>query len=146
MDCLFCSIVSGDVPSRKVYEDEHALAFLDISPWHEGHTLVIPKRHVDDVTGDAEVLAEIAPAISSVSKLLVERLDADGLNVLSSAGPVAGQEVFHLHFHLVPRYGDNPGLNHLFDRDVKADPDQVLARITGRQPQRPATQDDAVKA
>lgn len=131
MDCLFCSIVSGDLPSRKVYEDDFAYAFLDIAPFHKGHTLVVPKRHVDDLTGDAEVLTEIAPAISHVSRLLVDKLDADGLNMLSSAGPVAGQEVFHLHVHLVPRYGEHPGLGELFRKDVDDDPDQVLAQIIG---------------
>ncbi|MEL4505740.1 HIT family protein [Luteococcus sp. H138] len=131
MDCLFCSIVAGDLPSRKVYEDEFSYAFLDIAPFHKGHTLVVPKRHVDDLTGDAEVLTEIAPAISHVSRLLVDKLDADGLNMLSSAGPVAGQEVFHLHVHLVPRYGEHPGLAELFRKDVDADPDEVLAQILG---------------
>lgn len=131
MDCLFCSIVAGDIPSRKVYEDEKAYAFLDISPWHKGHTLVIPKRHVDDLTGDPTVLAEIAPAISHVSRLLVDRLDADGLNMVSSAGPVAGQEVFHLHVHLVPRYGEHAGLGELFRKQVEDDPDDVLAAIVG---------------
>ncbi|MEL4357415.1 MULTISPECIES: HIT family protein [unclassified Luteococcus] len=129
MDCLFCSIVSGDLPSRKVYEDDHSYAFLDIAPFHKGHTLVVPKRHVDDLTGDAEVLAEIAPAVSHVSRLLVDKLDADGLNMLSSAGPVAGQEVFHLHVHLVPRYGENPGLAALLQKDDAEDLDEVLAQI-----------------
>ncbi|GAA1396295.1 HIT family protein [Luteococcus peritonei] len=129
MDCLFCSIVAGDIPARKVYEDEHAFAFLDIEPWHKGHTLVVPRRHVDDLTGDAEVLSEIAPAISHVSRLLVERLDADGINMLSSAGPVAGQEVFHLHVHLVPRFGADPGLGALFRKGVTDDPDEVLTQI-----------------
>ena len=131
MSCLFCSIVAGDIPSWKVYEDEAAFAFLDISPWHVGHTLVIPKRLVDDLTADPTVLTEIAPAVSHVSRLLVDRLDADGLNVISSAGPVAGQEVFHLHVHLVPRYGSAPGLQNLFAKGVEVDPDEVLARILG---------------
>lgn len=131
MDCLFCSIVSGDIASRKVYEDEHAYAFLDIEPWHRGHTLVVPRRHVDDLTGDATVLTEIAPAVSQVSRLLVGRLDADGINMVSSAGPVAGQEVFHLHVHLVPRYGEHPGLANLFRKGVEDDPDEVLQQIVG---------------
>ena len=131
MDCLFCSIVAGDVPSRKVHEDDQAYAFLDIEPWHKGHTLVVPKRHVYDLTGDPQVLAEIAPAVSHVARLLVDRLDADGINMLSSAGPVAGQEVYHLHVHLVPRYGSDPGLAALFRKGVADDPDAVLAQLTG---------------
>ncbi len=131
MACLFCSIVAGDIPSRQVYADEHAIAFLDIGPWKRGHTLVIPRRHVDDVLAADEALTEIAPAIGATARLLTERLGADGLNMLSSAGPVAGQEVFHLHVHLVPRYAGDPGLRRLFDRDPSIDLDEVYAAITG---------------
>lgn len=112
-DCIFCRIVAGTVPSRLVYADEHAVAFLDATPWHRGHTLVVPRRHVADVVSGAPALAEIAPAVDAVGRLLVHRLAADGLNLLSSAGPVAGQTVFHLHVHLVPRYADEPGLEQL---------------------------------
>ena len=107
------------------------VAFLTVSPVAWGHTLVVPKRHVDDLTGDPQVLAEIAPAVSHVARLLVDRLDADGINMLSSAGPVAGQEVYHLHVHLVPRYGSDPGLAALFRKGVADDPDAVLAQLTG---------------
>jgi len=129
MDCVFCAIVAGAIPCRKLDEDEGAIAFLDIAPWHTGHTLVVPKRHVADVTADPAVLVEIAPLISIVSRRLVERLDADGLNLMSSAGAVAGQEVFHMHMHLVPRYNTAPGLRGLFNRDSQADLDAVLARL-----------------
>ncbi len=131
MACLFCSLVAGDIPSRQVYADEHAIAFLDIGPWKRGHTLVIPRRHVDDVLDPDEALSEIAPAISATARLLTEKLGADGLNLLSSAGVAAGQEVFHLHVHLVPRYADDPGLRGLFDRDPSIDLDEVYAAITG---------------
>ncbi|GAB3713422.1 HIT family protein [Mariniluteicoccus flavus] len=132
MDCLFCSIVAGDIPSKQVYADDHAVAFLDIAPFHRGHTLVIPRRHVDDVLADPPALTEVAPAIEATSRLLVERLDADGMNVFSSAGKVAGQEVFHLHVHLVPRYAKAPGLRGLFQRDEAAadDLDAVHALLT----------------
>lgn len=131
MACLFCSIVAGDIPSRQVYADDHAIAFLDIGPWKRGHTLVIPRRHVDDVLDADEALTEIAPAIAATARLLTEKLGADGLNMLSSAGAVAGQEVFHLHVHLVPRYAGDPGLRRLFDRDPSIDLDEVYAAITG---------------
>ena len=131
MACLFCSLVAGDIPSRQVYADEHAIAFLDIGPWKRGHTLVIPRRHVDDVLDPDEALSEIAPAISATARLLTEKLGADGLNLLSSAGATAGQEVFHLHVHLVPRYAGDPGLRRLFDRDPSIDLDEVYAAITG---------------
>lgn len=130
MACLFCSIVAGDIPARRVYEDEHAIAFLDIGPWKRGHTLVIPRRHVDDVLDADEALSEIAPAISATGRLLVEKLGADGLNLLSNAGAVSGQEVFHLHVHLVPRYADDPGMRALFDREPSIDLDEVYAALT----------------
>ncbi|MDN5725641.1 MAG: HIT domain-containing protein [Propionibacteriales bacterium] len=130
--CLFCKIVAGDIPSRTVYTDAHAVAFLDIAPFHRGHTLVVPRRHVADVLAEPPALAEIAPAIEHTSKLLVDRLGADGLNVFSSAGAVAGQDVFHLHVHLVPRYEAAAGLRGLFQRTASDDPaelDAVLAEL-----------------
>lgn len=129
MDCLFCAIVAGDIPSRQVYADESAIAFLDINPFKRGHTLVIPRRHVADLLATDEALSEIAPAISATARLLVDRLGADGLNLLSNTGPVSGQEVFHLHVHLIPRYEDDPGLEAMTDR-VAVDLDDVAAAIT----------------
>ena len=130
-DCVFCRIVAGELPARVVHADEHALAFLDLGAWHRGHTLVIPRRHVPDVVTGAPALAEIAPAVDTVARLLTERLGADGVNLLSSAGPVAGQTVFHLHVHVVPRYAGEPGLQRLVNpRQVdEAELDDVLARI-----------------
>ncbi len=130
MACLFCSIVAGEIPSRQVYADDHAIAFLDINPWKRGHTLVIPRRHVDDLPAAGEVLTEIAPAISATARLLADRLAADGLNMLSSSGAVAGQEILHLHVHLVPRYADDAGLRTLFDRGAAVDLDEVQAALT----------------
>ena len=124
MDCLFCAIVDGTIPSRRVYEDDVAYAFLDISPWQRGHTLVIPRRHTIDVLEDDEALAEIAPAVARVGRVLKERLGAEACNVLSNAGAIAGQEVFHTHVHVVPRYADAPGLANLFVRP-QVDLDEV---------------------
>lgn len=132
-DCIFCRIVSGDLPSRRVYEDDVTLAFLDLAPFHRGHTLVIPKRHVTDVRTADGALTEIAPAVEKVSALVTDRLGADGVNVFTSAGAVAGQEVFHLHVHVVPRYADHAGLRQLFERDAETSPealDAVLADLT----------------
>lgn len=134
MDCLFCAIVVGDIPSRQVYADDAAIAFLDISPWHRGHTLVIPRRHVADVCSEPGALSEIAPAIEATTALLTERLGADGLNVLSSAGAVAGQEVFHLHVHLIPRYADATGLGNLIGPHTSSADDDLAAvhrQLTG---------------
>ncbi len=112
-DCLFCKIISGDISSWKVDEDDDSFSFLDIAPFHRGHTLVVPKRHVESFVGEPPALGEITPAIDRVSRSLLERLGADGMNLFSSAGAVAGQEVFHLHVHLIPRYSSAPGLQNL---------------------------------
>jgi histidine triad (HIT) family protein len=130
-DCIFCKIISGELPSRRIYEDERAVAFLDIGAWHRGHALVVPKRHVPDMLTGPGTLPEIAPAIDAVARLLTQRLAADGINVLSSSGEAAGQEVFHLHVHVVPRYADEPGLGMLVNSGVAPDGelDSVYSQI-----------------
>lgn len=132
MDCLFCGIVAGDVPSRQVYADEHAIAFLDIAPFHRGHTLVVPRRHADDLLAGEQQLTAIAPAVDATARLLQRRLSPAGMNLFSSAGAVAGQEVPHLHVHLVPRYEQSAGLRNLFVRDEAAadDADEVHRLLT----------------
>jgi histidine triad (HIT) family protein len=120
-NCIFCKIISGEVPSRRIYSDDRAIAFLDIGAWHRGHALVVPKRHVQDMINGAGAFAEIAPAVEAVARLLVDRMAADGINVLSSTGEVAGQEVFHLHVHVVPRYADEPGLGRLVNSGLVPD-------------------------
>jgi histidine triad (HIT) family protein len=116
--CVFCKIIAGELPSRRIYEDDRAIAFLDIAAWHRGHSLVVPRRHVPDLLNGPASLAEIAPAVDAVARLLMHRLAADGINLLCSSGAVAGQEVFHLHVHVVPRYADEPGLPLLVNRGV----------------------------
>jgi histidine triad (HIT) family protein len=132
-DCLFCKIVSGAIPSRTFYEDDQAVAFLDIGAWHRGHSLVVPRRHVPDLISGEPSLSDISPAIDAVARILVDRLAADGINVLSSTGSAAGQEVFHLHVHLVPRYADEPGLDRMIHRvPVSAEElDAVYRQIQG---------------
>ena len=109
--CTFCAILAGRAPARFVYEDDAACAFLDINPLRLGHTLVVPRRHVRDLTDDgaAETLAAIGPALQQTALLLSTKLVADGISVLQANGSAAGQTVFHLHFHLLPRHtGDTP--------------------------------------
>jgi histidine triad (HIT) family protein len=130
-DCVFCSIASGAIPARRVYEDEHAVAFLDQGAWHRGHTLVIPRRHTPNLLTGPPRMADLGPAIDATARLLVDRLGADGLNLVSSAGDAAGQTVMHLHIHLVPRYADRPGLPYLVDHAEAdaAELDAVHAQI-----------------
>lgn len=109
-DCIFCSIIKGDIPCAKVYEDEHVLAFLDISQVTKGHTLVIPKIHKENVY---ELTPEIASHIFSVVPKIANAIKAEynpiGLNTLNNNGEHAGQSVFHFHMHLLPRYGKEDG-------------------------------------
>ena len=108
MACIFCDIVAGDAESFVIASDPHALAFLDINPLGPGHSLVVPTRHVADLfEGGAAVLAEVAPLVEEASRLLVGRLGADGINLFQSTGAAAGQDVFHFHVHLLPRWKDD---------------------------------------
>lgn len=133
-ECIFCRIVAGDIPSRRVYEDADAVAFLDVAPLKPGHTLVVPRRHVVDVLADEDALSDIGPAITATARLLRDRLGADGVNLFSSSGAAAGQEVFHLHVHVVPRSAANPGLRALFQREDGLAADAVHERLTGAPP------------
>lgn len=111
-DCVFCSIVAGSLDAHVLYSDETAAAFLDIAPVARGHTLVVPKRHVADITspGAPLAIAEVATAVHMVGSLLLSALGAAGINVFQANGAAAGQEVWHLHFHLVPRLPHDPRL------------------------------------
>ena len=102
MDCIFCKIIAGDIPSTKVYEDETVYAFRDINPQAPTHILVIPKAHiasVNELTGDNSAVVahifEVIPKIAAAEGL------KNGYRVVSNCGPDAGQTVFHLHFHIL---------------------------------------------
>ncbi|MDO8592446.1 MAG: HIT family protein [bacterium] len=104
MDCIFCKIISGEVPSLKVYEDEFTLAFLDINPVNPGHTLVVPKKHlVNFEDADEETLCRLIKIVKKVGFSLKNNLSAPGYNVAVNNDPIAGQVVPHLHFHVIPR-------------------------------------------
>lgn len=102
--CLFCKIVSGDVPSYKVYEDDKVLAFLDIAPVNYGHTLVIPKAHYENVENiPNDLLCAVIGAVKKVGKSLKDNFGVKGYSVSENNDPVAGQVIPHLHFHIIPR-------------------------------------------
>jgi len=104
MDCIFCRIVAGTVPSFKVYEDSAALAFMDINPLAPGHVLVIPKRHAPNLWEIEDgSLRETMAAARRVALAMKTALGLDSLNLVQANGPWALQSVDHLHFHLVPR-------------------------------------------
>ena len=110
-DCVFCAIAAGEIPSFKVYEDDLVLAYLDINPCSKGHTLVIPKAHTAGLleTSD-ETLAALLARVKKVAAHLKEALPCDGFNILQNNGAAAGQSVFHIHFHIVPRYAGGEAL------------------------------------
>ncbi len=107
MDCVFCSIVKGDIPSYRVYEDEYVIAFLDISPSTKGHTLVVPKVHVSRISDmDVKTLDRTVHALQKVVKAVESTISPD-LNIAVNQGVVAGQIIPHFHAHVVPRYPDD---------------------------------------
>lgn len=103
-DCIFCKIAAGQIPTVKIYEDDAVIAFLDIAPVSDGHTLVIPRQHFDRFDDcPPEVLAQIVSRIGKIAKAVSAGMKSDGYNVLCNNGRAAGQLVDHLHFHIVPR-------------------------------------------
>lgn len=109
--CIFCKIVAGDIPSAKVFQDERCLAFLDIGPLSPGHLLVIPKQHVERIWElNAETASAIAAVLPRLSKAVMEATGAEGCNILQNNGEASGQQVGHLHVHIIPRKaGDGLG-------------------------------------
>lgn len=107
-NCIFCKIISGDIPSSVLYEDEAFKVIMDISPAAKGHAIIIPKKHFanlfeleDDFANKLLIVAK------KVAKAMNKELECDGINLLQNNGEAAGQSVFHIHFHLIPRYHDD---------------------------------------
>lgn len=106
--CIFCKIIEGDSSAEVLYQNDHALAILDINPIHFGHVLVIPRTHaLTFVDIPPAELPDIILATHVVSRAIVDSLDPPGFNIFSNNGKVAGQSVFHFHFHITPRYADD---------------------------------------
>jgi histidine triad (HIT) family protein len=103
-DCIFSKIVSGEIPAVKVYEDEAVIAFLDINPISDGHTLVIPKQKFEKLDDcPADVLARLCSRLGKIAKAVVVATGCDGYNVLCNNGRAAGQLIDYMHFHIIPR-------------------------------------------
>lgn len=104
-DCIFCKIVAGEIPCTSVYEDDQALAFMDIGPIIKGHVLVIPKKHYDPVTETPDaVLQHLIVVVKKIAAAQRKALKTDGCNIIQNNGRVSGQAVPHLHFHVIPRF------------------------------------------
>ncbi len=127
-DCIFCKIISGDIPASKIYEDDHILAFLDITQVTRGHTLVIPKTHVSNLLEMTDEMAGILFArLPKIARHLKEKLGAKGLNLLNNNEAAAGQTVFHAHVHLLPRLEEPDGLR--ITLEMKEPPIEELAEL-----------------
>ena len=110
-ECIFCKIIGGEIPSFKVYEDDKVLAFEDINPISPGHTLVIPKKHAQDLWEiPADDLAAVQVASKKIIQAMKEALDPTGVACLQLNGPGANQVVMHYHLHLIPRTKGTPEL------------------------------------
>ncbi len=106
---IFAKILRGEIPSHKIYEDEHTLAFMDVMPQGPGHTLVIPKapsRNILDA--DPQTLSRVMPVVQKVAIAAKEAFAADGVTVIQFNEPASGQTIYHLHFHIIPRFDGVP--------------------------------------
>ena len=123
-DCIFCKIIKGEIPSIKLYEDEKTIAFLDIYPVAKGHTLIIPKNHsatlYDISIEDAEA---VGATVSRVTKTVKKVLKCDGVNVYQGNEKAAMQEIFHVHFHVIPRFEDDGIVFMAQKSELKEDPE-----------------------
>lgn len=111
--CIFCKIINGEIPSKKVYEDENTLAILDISQATRGHTLVLPKKHYTNLLEISDNdYNNVMLVAKKLAKKITTNLNAEGINLLNNCGLTAGQTVMHYHVHIIPRYKeDDLGIN-----------------------------------
>lgn len=125
--CIFCKIINGEIPSSRIYEDDSVIAILDISQVTKGHTLVIPKQHTEDFTTcDSELLKHVMEVAQTLSKRIMERTHANGMNIVSNVHEVAGQSVMHFHVHLIPRYSEQDACVIRFEESEPQDLDALV--------------------
>ncbi len=126
--CIFCKIINKEIPGHIVFENEHVLAFLDISQTTKGHTLVIPKKHVDDVFSMTEEgMCHVFSVVPKIANALKTTFNADGMNIVNNNKLVAGQTVFHYHVHLIPRYTSEDSFNVQYTNNMEKYTPEALA-------------------
>ncbi len=132
--CIFCRIAEGDIPCAALTESERVISFLDINPVNHGHALVVPKVHVESLTEAlSQDLQESVLTVQKVARACVEVTGAEGFNVLQNNGRCSGQEVPHLHFHVIPRWaGDGFSLGWRQGRYKDAEMEDLRRRIAGK--------------
>lgn len=130
-DCIFCKIVRGELPSAHVYEDENVFAFFDVNPVSEYHTLVIPKKHFKDIFNiPTDELQHVAGAIKRIADLFKTKVGIENLQIVSSSGSEAQQDVFHIHFHIVPRKeGDGQNIQWTPKTEIRERFEELLKRL-----------------
>jgi histidine triad (HIT) family protein len=131
-DCIFCKIVAGEIPSKKVYDEGKCLAFLDINPRNPGHTLVITKKHVQDIFSIGEESGELMKAIRKVAIGVRKATGAKGITITQSNGQMAGQAVPHIHFHIIPRTEAEKGIGLEGVLPVKQQDEASLNAMAGK--------------
>jgi len=129
-DCIFCKIIEGEIPGNIVYEDENTVAFLDANPVSKGHTLVVPKEHVESIF-EADGMDHMWDAMVKVANGIREAFDVEAMNVSQNNGELAGQEVDHLHFHLTPRY-DGSELDIHYNRSELDEGEEIASKIESK--------------
>ena len=127
--CIFCQIIEGNIPSKKIYEDDDVLAILDISQTTKGHSLVMPKKHYDNFLEMPEdEYGKLMEKTQMIAKKVVKNLNAKGLNILINTNEIAGQSVMHTHVHIIPRYDENDTVSFKFNEN-KFNLDEILTQI-----------------
>ena len=126
--CIFCKIINGEIPSRKIYEDDNVIAILDISQATLGHALVIPKKHYENILAIDDIdYLNVMKAVKIVANKLNSHLPLKGLNILNNCNEIAGQTVMHFHVHVIPRYEENDITIKFDSHDYNLD--EVLTKI-----------------
>lgn len=125
-DCIFCKIIRGEIPCAQLYADDHVISFMDIGPVKRGHALVVPREHHATVFDmPAELGAHVMGAAQRVGRAIMAATGAEGLNIFQNNFAAAGQVVFHVHWHLTPRFSDD-GLE-LWSQGQYGSMDEMLA-------------------
>ena len=128
--CIFCKIINGEIPSKKVYEDDDVLAILDISQATLGHTLVLPKKHYANILEiPTDEYQKVMKKVKELAEKINKNLKQAGINILNNCGEAAGQTVMHYHVHILPRYTNNDLKIEFTDNSSNADLDAVLKKI-----------------
>ncbi|KKP91725.1 MAG: Histidine triad (HIT) protein [Parcubacteria group bacterium GW2011_GWA2_36_10] len=129
-NCIFCQIVKGDIPAKKIYEDDYYLAFLSLGPASPGHTIVIPKKHTATfIELEPQESADLIKVVQRLAKEIKERLKADAFNLGLNNGEIAGQVIPHVHWHIIPRYKNDTLVHWGVDEQAKDQMDEVLAKL-----------------